>query len=169
MRAAERMLAELREIRRELSTQTTMTPTPDFNDLTPPDDLMERWAGDFGGLIHSARWGARHGWEQARQLWPEPITDRPPTEADGDDAGYVHFMNELGCWNYDNWAPVAEWELPWRHTPRWRPRQPSLQKQAHTQLVQLLDDPHRVLLIEVREAMALAVRALVEQAGEGQA
>lgn len=159
------MLTELREIRRKLSTQTTMTPTPDFNDLTPPDDLMERWAGDFGGLIHAARWGARHGWEQARQLWPEPITDRPPTEADGDDAGYVHFINESGRWDYDNWAPVAEWELPWRHTPRWQPRQPSLQKQA---LALLPYDP-QAGTVTLNSVEVLKIRrALVEQAGEGQ-
>jgi hypothetical protein len=165
MRTAKKMLTELREIRRELSTQKTMTPTTDFNDLTPPDDLMERWAGDFGGLIHAARWGARHGWEQARQLWPEPITDRPPTEADGDDAGYVHFINESGRWNYGNWAQVAEWKLPWQHISRWQPRQPSLQKQA---LALLPYDP-QAGTVTLNSVEVLKIRrALVEQAGEGQ-
>jgi hypothetical protein len=105
--------------------------TPDFNDLTPPYQDLETWSPPAQrAIIYAYRDGARHGYGEARQLWPEPITDRPPTEADGDDAGYVQFQNELGRWNYADWGQVAEWGLSWLHTPRWQPRQPSLQEQA---------------------------------------
>ena len=166
------MLAELREIRRELSTQTTMTPTTDFNDLTPPDDLMERWAGDFGGLIHAARWGARHGWEQARQLWPEPIDGKaqPPTEKDGDAANRVQVIIDTDYplppyWSACNWEMVGN--RPWQHTLHWQPRQPSLQEQALATVKTVLNDPNIAFLTDVYEALELASRAL-EQAGEAQ-
>ena len=44
--------------------------TPDFNDLTPPNDLMDAWCKrtPSDGHLQAARWGARHGYDQARQL-----------------------------------------------------------------------------------------------------
>jgi hypothetical protein len=52
--------------------------TPDFNDLTPPHDLTREWFRCDSSRVtlenhwrhiatEAARWGARHGWEQARQ------------------------------------------------------------------------------------------------------
>jgi hypothetical protein len=73
-----------------------MTTTPNFDDLSPPDEMVECWSPPGQRAITLAyRAGARHGWEQARQLWPEPITDRPPTEADGDDDGWVQMQSPL--------------------------------------------------------------------------
>jgi hypothetical protein len=123
--------------------------TPDFNATNLPTSTL------------AYRAGARYGYEQARQLWPEPITDRPPTEEDGDDGGYVQFQNELGRWNYANWGQVAEWGLPWQHTPRWQPRQPSLQEQA----LAALDEVEERVGDRLRN-FGLIRRAL-EQAGEG--
>jgi hypothetical protein len=47
-----------------------MTTTPNFDDLTPPDELRARWGDlwengstDAEPDIQAARWGARHGWE----------------------------------------------------------------------------------------------------------
>jgi len=142
-----------------------MTPTPDFNDLTPPHDLTLRWietARPGIALIDSvvksaARWGARHGYEQARQLWPEPITDRPPTEADGDDLQQVQILAGDG-WVLCHWDRAATGLDPWLHTPRWQPRQPSLQEQALAALS--------------RNAIPLGdyelIRRALEQAGETQ-
>lgn len=45
--------------------------TPDFNDLTPPADLIREAARGINSHANvadaAARWGARHGYEQARQ------------------------------------------------------------------------------------------------------
>ena len=120
---------------------TTMTTTPNFDDLTPPDELVHQWCecerpsiGAHKIIACAARWGARHGWEQARQLWPEPIRDRPPTEADGDKGGLVQYIRRDGVWSVNEWGAVAHQGYDWQHTPRWQPRQPSLQEQAREQL-----------------------------------
>ena len=43
--------------------------TPNFNDLTPPDELIQKaWRGissHANVADAAARWGARHGYEQA--------------------------------------------------------------------------------------------------------
>jgi hypothetical protein len=151
-----------------------MTPTPDFNDLTPPHDLTLRWietARPGIALIDSvvksaARWGARHGYEQARQLWPEPITDRPPTEADGDEYELVQCLDRTVHWHAYKWNLTLKGQH-WLHTPRWQPRQPSLKEQALAKVGAVLNDRNKVFLDDVHEALELARRAL-EQAGEAQ-
>jgi hypothetical protein len=119
-----------------------MTTTPNFDDLTPPDALVHQWCecerpsiGAHKIIAWAARWGARHGWEQARQLWPEPITDRPPTEADGDEDGLVQVLSSDDFWVCRSWKyAVAAGRHDWQHTPRWQPRLPSLQERAKEQL-----------------------------------
>jgi hypothetical protein len=141
-----------------------MTPTPTFDDLTPPDELVREWRerGSFWleDIGSAYRAGARHGWEQARQLWPEPITNRPPTEADGDEEGLVQYFYHWRAWGVCSWGAVGG--LPWLHTPRWQPRQPSLQEQAlkvlEVKTLRELNDDDRNL-----------IRRALEQAGEGQA
>jgi hypothetical protein len=140
--------------------------TPDFNDLTPPYELVCEWSKPSRGKLslaqdiahQAARWGARHGWEQARQLWPEPITDRPPTEADGDDQGWVMVFSD-GVWRPWAWRQVAF--KGWLHTPRWQPRQPTLKEIALQFLGTIEKDQH--YLPEITDA----IRRALEQAGEG--
>jgi hypothetical protein len=132
--------------------------TPDFDDLTPPDELMENFTPPAQLAIKkAARWGARHGWEQARQLWPEPITDRPPTEEDGDKQGWVMIVHD-GVWRPWHWADVGD--QGWLHTPRWQPRQPSLQQQA-------LAAWERASFGKLGDRDL--IRRALEQAGEGKA
>jgi hypothetical protein len=148
-----------------------MTDTPTFNDITPPDELVREWAiGQCVSpemlwrfiAINAARWGARHGYEQARQLWPEPICDRPPTEADRDDTGNV------GVW-IDGWYVIRAVEdvcgRPWFHTPRWQPRQPSLKEQALEDVDFLVERSIGGDLVERLNR----IRRALEQAREGQA
>jgi hypothetical protein len=150
---------------------TTMTTTPNFDDLTPPDELVHQWCecerpsiGAHKIIACAARWGARHGWEQARktQQWPEPITDRPPTEADGDKGGLVQYIRRDGVWSVNEWGAVAHQGYDWQHTPRWQPRQPSLQEQALALLPPRLDGLHRL-----SPGDAALIRRALEQAGEG--
>jgi hypothetical protein len=155
-----------------------MTDTPTFDDLTPPHDSVLQWieSAPVGvSLVESiaksaTRWGARHGYEQAQQEfpdpihqgWPEPITNRPPTEADGDEEGIVQVMSSAykGVWARTHWRMAGN--RPWQHTPRWQPRpDPSLKEQA---LALLADDYRNGLTMD---DVALIRRAL-EQAGEGQ-
>jgi hypothetical protein len=141
-----------------------MTDTPTFDDLTPPDDVYHEAAiykGWRGAATAAARWGARHGWEQARQLWPEPITDRPPTEEDGDEAGQVQVLFADDLWGCFPWKSAAARGHRWQHTPRWQPRQPSLQERAKEQLKRhdLYGEPLDTNLI----------LSALEQAGEGHA
>jgi hypothetical protein len=137
--------------------------TPDFNDLTPPDELMRDWCDGWpqaaSPLRAAARWGARHGYEQARQLWPEPITDRPPTDADGDDEGLVQCLRHDGCWSLRTAKTAADHKSPWLHTPRWQPRPPSLKERAREQLKRhdMYGEPLDTNLI----------LSALEQAGEG--
>jgi hypothetical protein len=162
--------------------------TPYFNDLTPPAAERRAWVNespmfesppahfptgsplqragtDWAQVIcKAARWGARHGYEQARQLWPEPITDRPPTEADGDSFEDVQILTSAGRWKTAHWSSAQT--NPWLHTPRWQPLQPSLQDQALAKVGAVLNDRNKVFLDDVHEALELARRAL-EQAGEG--
>jgi hypothetical protein len=142
-----------------------MTTTPNFDDLTPPDDVYHEAAIDNGwrgAATAAARWGARHGWEQARQLWPEPIRDRPPTEADGDKGGLVQYIRRDGVWSVNVWGAVAHQGYDWQHTPRWQPRQPSLQEQA----LAILADENKVM---ISTDDADIIRRALEQAGEGKA
>jgi hypothetical protein len=145
-----------------------MTDTPDFNDLTPPDELLnelsDAWAhrlagvGDIGRI--AARWGARHGYEQARQLWPEPITDRPPTEADFDEYGWIQVVDDSGFWKGCHWETPVKGR-PWQHTPRWQPRQPTLKEQA-------LEAFEHILKHSTTNLGEGTIRRALEQAGEAQ-
>ena len=54
----------------------------------------------------------------------EWITDRPPTEADGDMDGDVNMVTAPGA-DFDDyvlvhWSYVGD-AVPWQHTPSWRP------------------------------------------------
>jgi hypothetical protein len=144
--------------------------TPTFDDLTPPDGLAQQWMRGPISLPDLADWayreGARYGWE-ARPLWPEPITDRPPTEADADDRSHVQVLHHCGTWGWDGWNSVAAKSRPWQHTPRWQPRQPSLQEQALNEL----RSPHERTygLVAYSEGQVDVFRRALEQAGEGKA
>lgn len=137
--------------------------TPDFNNLTPPGYMVQAWSLSTTNLPTSTlayRAGASHGYERARQLWPQPITDRPPTEADADDSGLVQTICLNGCWGCGEWRGVAITGRSWRHSPRWQPRQPSLQEQALESLLSLQAS-------NIGDASHFEViRRALEQAGE---
>ena len=63
----------------------------------------------------------------------EWTTDRPPTEADGDEDGNVQ-MRQSPCNScftlYVHWSYVKE-EVPWQHTHEWKPPAPA-PKPEHT-------------------------------------
>jgi hypothetical protein len=149
-----------------------MTTTPNFDDLTPPDEVYHEAAIDNGwrGAATAAyRAGARHGWEQARQLWPEPITDRRPTEADADERGNVQYLGN-GTWQAADWEVAASHAWPWTHTPRWQPRQPS-PVDTLAAIIREVDGDHRLGAGALAEAILAHpdARRALEQAGEGQA
>lgn len=134
----------------------------DFSDLTPPDDLVNRWRQDFAGFQHAARWGASQAAERLAGQWPEPITDRPPTEADRDDDNWVQFLDPSGRWDYCHWQDAAADGDPWRHTPRYStPAPPSLKKQnpleeAAESLIVLWENGFRIrqeIIDELRRAL----------------
>lgn len=141
-----------------------MTDTPPFDDLTPPDELAPVWPPmhyERKDVIAAYRAGARHGWEQARQLWPEPITDRPPTFDDGDEEGYIQVLFK-GCYVLRFWG--SHQGCPWLNTPRWQPRQPSLQEQALADVDFICEKAVGVDLV----TRLTRIRRALEQAGEGQ-
>jgi hypothetical protein len=136
--------------------------TPDFNDLTPPNQELETWSPPAQkAIIHAYRDGARHGYEQARQLWPEPITDRSPTEADKDRMGWVMILS-AGVWRPWNGDQVGD--QPWLHTPRWQPRQPTLKEQALEDVDYLAERSFGGDLLQRLNR----IRRALEQAGEAQ-
>jgi hypothetical protein len=121
--------------------------TFDPNSITPPEELLVDWAGSYDdSFIHdnslfkdyivAARWGAAQAFEALRHQWPEPITDRPPTEEDADECGFVQYLF-CGKWNFDSWDSVAKNQhQAWFHTPNWRPKpEPTLKQQA----IEILD------------------------------
>jgi hypothetical protein len=129
-------------------------------------ELVRQWQSRTDSvpiLCLAARWGAQQAWEQARQLWPEPICDRPPTKDDADDKGYVQVVLQGKEWGRMNWPSAAAWNSPWLHTPRWQPRQPTLQEQALKDLDELFSniDPAEIA------AKVTRIRRALEQAGEG--
>jgi len=162
-----------------------MTTTPTFDDLTPPDALVHQWQwcecerpsiGSHKIIAWAARWGARHGWEQARQLWPTPITDRPPTAADADERGNVQYLANgtwylaNGTWQAADWEVAASHAWPWLHTPRWQPRQPSLQEQAIAAADEALQPANLSFTLQNADRLVAALslcRRALEQAGEG--
>jgi hypothetical protein len=144
--------------------------TPDFNDLTTPDELSDFWWKNHQSqraTTLAARWGARHGYEQARQLWPEPIIDRPPTEADGDEMGWVMRLTDR-LWRPWKWDETDG--DGWLHTPRWQPRQPTLQEQAIAAADEALQPANLSFTLQNADRLAAAlslIRRALEQAGEG--
>jgi hypothetical protein len=114
--------------------------TFDPNSITPSEELLEECISSPGSIGRdctlAARWGAAQAVEALRHQWPEPITDRPPTEEDADECGFVQYLF-AGRWNYESWDNVAKNQQPaWLHTPRWRPEpEPTLKQQA----IEILD------------------------------
>jgi hypothetical protein len=121
--------------------------TFDPNSITPPEELLEEWYRSpqdplvnddvvKKDYIVAARWGAAQAAEALRHQWPEPITDRPPTEEDGDEFGFVQYLY-FGGWTGELWSDVARNLQPaWLHTPSWRPKpEPTLKQQA----IEILD------------------------------
>lgn len=103
--------------------------------------------------------------QRPADTWPTPITDRPPTEADGDEEGYVQALNSRHkCWDVYVWTHAARDNKPWRHTPRWRPPAPSVREQAIIALREQL-----AIRVGINSygaaAMELALRAL--EGGDG--
>lgn len=139
----------------------------DFSDLTPPEPLLKRWAQDFAGLTHAARWGAHRGYTIGKQEWPDPITDRPPTKADGDEERQVQYSPKGRAWGIGDWDIVAGHGWPWLHCLGWQPKPPSLREQALADVEALLSSNRIVLRDDVRHALESARRALQgEEAGE---
>jgi hypothetical protein len=59
--------------------------------------------------------------------WPEPITDRDPTEEDGDKKGEVQILNSSGDWKRYAWNGAGQhfhprFNLGWARTSDWKPR-----------------------------------------------
>jgi hypothetical protein len=104
---------------------------PDFSHLTPDVGMTNQWIrGSYGherSLCRTLRdrWGAQYAAEQLAGQWPEPITDRPPTEADADADGRVQYLSSSGRWESFAWKAVAssfDQGIPWQHCPNWRPK-----------------------------------------------
>lgn len=105
----------------------------DFSNLTPPPQVV---LAAFGrcfvppdGVAAIARWGAEQAAERLANQWPEPITDRPPTEADGDAEGRVQFLWRNSQWCSCHWRHAARDGDPWRHMPGWQPPAPPTLKE----------------------------------------
>jgi hypothetical protein len=145
-----------------------MTTTPTFDDLTLPSELMEGWVFGNRGPMQSMKAAARWGWERGRQLWPEPIGDRPPTAEDGDDNEAVQYQDSDLSWRVIHWAHVGH--RAWQHTPRWQPRQPS-PVDTLAAIIREVDGNHRLGAGALAEAILAHpdARRALEQAGEEQA
>ena len=59
--------------------------------------------------------------------WPEPITDRAPTEDDADEDGEIQRFT-AGGWHCETLSNGFDHSEGWRHTPTWQPKP----KPAHT-------------------------------------
>jgi hypothetical protein len=143
-----------------------------------------------GRMQGAANWGYAQALAAAQRLaaeerqkgaagWPEPITDRPPTEADGDvtQDGYASGMVQVlfhGLWDMCHWSVVGG--RPWHHTPRWRPPAPSNREQAITALrEQALRDLYAIKDIMARQGLGITeerslmfhrLRQALEEAGD---
>jgi hypothetical protein len=53
--------------------------------------------------------------------WPEPITDRLPTEKDANGDGDVQFLDSNGDWLRYPWVSVSKRGLGWLRTSDWKP------------------------------------------------
>lgn len=142
---------------------------PTFDDLTPPDDLVRQWreaaAEDYRIKLldiatYAARWGAQQAAEQLAGQWPEPITDRPPTEADGDDQARVQILTPNGRWDSLRWDEAGRYS--WAHSPRWQPPAPPTFKEQALGVLAGLEKR-----FDLQCDLSLIRRAL-EQASEAQ-
>jgi len=144
--------------------------TFDPNSITPPEELLEEWYRSpqdlFNGngvkadYIVAARWGAAQAVEALRHQWPEPITDRPPTEEDADKNGWVQTWDEHGHIDLFDYRHTNG--LPWLHTPRWRPKpEPTLKQQA----IEILDTvfPFAGCTSEQAETLRAALALIPEE------
>ncbi len=53
------------------------------------------------------------------------VTDRLPTQEDGDDYGNVHklFERTEEAFSTEHWSQISSVGIPWRHTASWNPQQ----------------------------------------------
>jgi hypothetical protein len=68
-------------------------------------------------LIRLKYWAIRQC-KQTEIIWPKPVTDRRPTEADGDEQGTIQVL--INGAYYLRYIEDVKNE-PWLHTPRWKP------------------------------------------------
>ena len=113
--------------------QSTKPMTFDPDTIEPPKKLLDEVCGNVSLTcrdiaISFSRWGATQAVEALQHQWPEPITDRPPTEEDAEELGHVLFPGTHN-WTSCSWAAVADRIYSWLRTPRWRPK-PTLKQQA---------------------------------------
>jgi hypothetical protein len=142
--------------------------TFDPNSVTPPDELLDEWQVSRGALfddyITAARWGAAQAVEALKHQWPEPITNRPPTEADGDDRGYVQ-VPEDGLWVVRHWKVAGaggKWLCPrpprWLHAPGWHSKPELTLKQQGLDIVDTMSRSDEITISDaeiLRAALAL--------------
>jgi hypothetical protein len=141
----------------------------DPNSITPSEELLQGWghAGPdssihdnelFKDYILAARWGAAQAFEALRHQWPEPITDRPPTEEDADKTGWVQTWDEHGHIDLVDYRHTEG--LPWLHVPNWRPRPEPTPKQRALELLRLAANEELVAGGFSPDAIALLVEVV---------
>ena len=109
----------------------------DFSDLTPPHNQVLQWIETAPSGVYliqhiadqSSLWGAEQAAERLKGQWPEPITDRLPTEADGNSRGWVQYVRDDGAWDFRRWDDVAADGDDWQHCPNWQPPAPPTLKE----------------------------------------
>jgi hypothetical protein len=87
-------------------------------------------------------------------IWPEPITDRPPTADDADADGDIQYMN-AGGWFCHEFEPGADYEEGWQHTPMWKPRELDRKTRTIQALQAAVDDRTGVDLETLEVAIEL--------------
>ena len=132
--------------------------TFDPTSIKPPVELMAERMNSlqthhYVDYTFFARWGAAQAVEALRHQWPEPIADRPPTEEDGDECGFVQYLF-AGTWKHGPWQNVArDPRFNWLHTPNWRPKPEPTEKEQALKLLEKvgheLKDPEYALLYRV--------------------
>jgi hypothetical protein len=88
--------------------------------------------------------------------WPEPITDRKPTEEDADSHGDVQWLDCDGAlWVRYSWLDENNFK-GWARTSDWKPKPPSKKQQALAAFDKLLehctDNTGEAIIREVLEA-----------------
>jgi hypothetical protein len=105
--------------------------------ITPPPELVQQWKTKYYGC---------------NKTFSELVTEVAQYGAD----------QELeACCEWLHWQNLATHSelIPSLRAAR-RPKPPSLKEQALTRTAAILNDPNRALLVEVRETLELALRAL---------